>query len=208
LQTVTKPYISDYRVKGSKFLGYLYPATTQDEIDTLLESVKSEHPTASHHCYAYRLNPNELIEFEQDDGEPKGTAGLPILNSLRSAEMINCIIISVRYFGGTKLGKSGLIEAYGNSGRLCIQHAESRPIIPISRYRIVYDYPQQGIIDKLKNDFPLIEQNSVYLEKVELGIGCPTNVQKRFEKALESYTHLFDEFEKLDDSYHINQINE
>ena len=204
MQTVTETYTSDYRVKGSKFYGYLQPVVTQDDISTALESVKNEHPTATHYCYAFRINPYQSEEFEQDDGEPKGTAGMPILNTMRSAEMLNCIIISVRYYGGTKLGKSGLIKSYGESAQLCIQNAKLKSIITISHYRIVYDYPRQGVIDKLRNDFPLIELNSVYLEKAEVHLGCPTDLQKRFEQVLKAYIHLFDEFKKLDDSYQIN----
>jgi uncharacterized YigZ family protein len=203
LQTVIKTFTGDYRVKGSKFYGYLYPVASADDISNVLESVKNEHPAATHHCYAYRINPSQTEEFDQDDGEPNGTAGMPILNSMRSAEIVNCIIISVRYFGGTKLGKSGLIKAYGESAQLCIQNAELKPIIPVSCYRIVYDYPQQGVIDKLMNDFPLIKLNSVYLEKAECRLGCPSELKGQFEKVLKSYIHLFDEFKILDDSYHI-----
>jgi uncharacterized YigZ family protein len=123
LHTVNKPYHAEYRVKGSKFPSYIYPAEDRDDVNTVLTNLKSEHPAATHHCYAYRLHPNNVIEFDQDDGEPGSTAGLPILGSLRSNELINVLLVVVRYYGGTKLGKSGLIEAYGHTADLCIQKA-------------------------------------------------------------------------------------
>jgi len=206
LYTVTKLYQSDYRIKGSKFLGYLQQIEHKDDADSFLEWVKDEHPTATHHCYAWRVNPNKVQEFDQDDGEPGGTAGMPILNALRSAELINCMMVSVRYYGGTKLGKSGLIDAYGESARLCIQKADRFPVIPIQTYRIVYGYEHQGIIDKLKNDFTVIELNSEYMENVSLVIGVPKVDKARFEGKVESVKHLLDDFEATGQSYHINKI--
>jgi uncharacterized YigZ family protein len=205
LQTVTALYTSDYRIKGSKFLGYIKSVSNQADIDLFLDKVKSEHPVATHHCYAYRIDPNEPEEFDQDDGEPLGSAGLPILNALRSSEMINCMIVSVRYYGGTKLGKSGLIDAYGNSAKLCIENAKLKKVIHTVRYRIVYDYRHQGIIDKLKNDFPLIEIESSYMEKVEYQFGCPAEYHERLDEIMQSYIHLFDDFQKLEYSFHVEK---
>ena len=203
MQTVTTLYTSDYRIKGSKFFGFLKPVSTLQEVDIFLDKIKSEHPTATHHCYAYRLNPNKPEEFDQDDGEPSGTAGLPILNSLRSSELINCLIVSVRYYGGTKLGKSGLIDAYGESAKRCIVKADLKNVVKVIHYKIVYDYQHQGIIDKLKNDFPLIELNSTYLEKVEYHFGCPASNDDKFDGVIQSYIHLFEDYQKLDESFHI-----
>jgi uncharacterized YigZ family protein len=206
LYTVTKLFKSDYRVKGSKFLGYLHPAESKTEANEFLETVKNEPPTATHHCYAWRINPNNIEEFDQDDEEPGGTAGLPILNALKSADLINCIIISARYYGGTKLGKSGLIDAYGESARLCIEKAQLREIVPTQTYRIIYQYNHQGIIDKLKNDFTMIELNSEYLENVSLKIGIPQTEVERFEGTIGSHLHLFDDFKECGESYNIKKI--
>ncbi|PKD44232.1 hypothetical protein CWD77_01835 [Rhodohalobacter barkolensis] len=205
LYTVTKLFKSDYRIKESKFLGYLHPAESKTEADHFLETVKDEHPTATHHCYAWRVNPNKIEEFDQDDGEPSGTAGLPILNALKSADLVNCIMVSVRYYGGTKLGKSGLIDAYGESARQCIEHAVMKEVVPVQTYRIQYNYEHQGIIDKLKNDFTLIELNSVYLEDVTYEFGCPVDEIDRLEGKLKSVTHLFEDFEKTGESFHIKK---
>ncbi|MCC5913371.1 MAG: YigZ family protein [Balneolaceae bacterium] len=205
MHTVTATYKSDYRVKGSKFLGYLAPANSRKEAELALEKVRNEHKTATHHCYAFRINPSEPQEFDQDDGEPRGTAGMPILNAMRSAELMNAIVISVRYYGGTKLGKAGMIEAYGQSATLAIENALLKKILSINTYRIVYEYTNQSIIEKFKNDFTLIELESDYKERVSLTFGIPSKENKRFSAAINKEKHLFAEAEVLEDSYHVVQ---
>lgn len=199
--TITRSFTSDYRIKGSKFLGYLCPADSAKAADTALEQVKNEHPTATHHCYGWRIDPNKPEEFSQDDGEPGGTAGLPILNAMKSAELMNAVIIVVRYYGGTKLGKSGLIEAYGHAASLCIKAAELNSLISIRKFKIVYDYEHQGFIDKLKNDFTWFELEAGYLEKITLVCGCPVEEAERFLGAIQHKKHEFDEFEDLGKSW-------
>lgn len=205
MYTVTSLYRSEYRIKGSKFSGYLQQINSKGEADLYLDKIREEHPAATHHCYAWRVHPNRIEEFEQDDGEPKGTAGRPIMNALKSANLVNCIIVSVRYFGGTKLGKSGLIHAYGRSADLCIEEAGLKEIIPIRKYKIVYRYEHQGIIDKFKNDYPLIELNADYLEHVDFEFGCPLSKTDRLDGNLQPFEHLFLEFEKMEASYHVKK---
>lgn len=203
MQTITSTYIGEFRDKGSKFIGYLTPASTQSFVESALEFAKSEHPKATHHCYAYRIDPNSVIEFSQDDGEPSGTAGAPILNAMRSANLINCIMISVRYYGGTKLGKSGLINAYGECARQAIDSAKLNKVIPISRYRIIYDYPHQSHIEQLKNEFQLIELGSEYTDVINIEFGCPLKLHDRFKKTIMTSEHLFKKLERLDNSFHV-----
>lgn len=174
-----------YRVKGSKFIGFLYPTSSLDRIETVRNEVEGEHPSATHHCYAYRMNPSNLQEFRQDDGEPSGSAGTPILNQLRSAKLINTICIVVRYFGGTKLGIPGLIEAYGTTTSLGIQQADLLDVHRIQKIRISYPYPEQSHIDTLKNHWNLIELEASYLEKVTITFGCDKNYSKAFISTLE-----------------------
>lgn len=101
-----------YKEKGSKFIAVAYPVKSEDEFKEAYADVKNEYHNARHHCYAYRVNPEEEEVRSNDDGEPSGTAGKPILNQLYSFELYNICVIVVRYFGGTKLGVSGLINAY------------------------------------------------------------------------------------------------
>src|SRR5699024_755346 len=97
---------------------------------------------ATHHCYGWRISPNNIEEFAQDDGEPGGTAGLPILNQLKSFNVVNGACVVVRYFGGTKLGKAGLIQAYGHTAELCLKQAELSNLVATQNFRIIYPYQE------------------------------------------------------------------
>ena len=101
-----------YKEKGSKFLAFAIPVTTETEIKGHVEKIKKEYYDARHHCYAYILGHDKAAYRVNDDGEPSGTAGKPILGQLLSHDITDCLIVVVRYFGGTKLGVSGLIQAY------------------------------------------------------------------------------------------------
>jgi uncharacterized YigZ family protein len=101
-----------YRDKGSRFIGYAYPINSEAEIKDILADLRGSHPKARHFCWAYRLGPDKTVFRLNDDGEPGGSAGRPILNTILSAELTNILVVVVRYFGGTLLGVPGLINAY------------------------------------------------------------------------------------------------
>lgn len=121
--TISKDAIGEFKDRGSKFLAYLSRVETRDEAELLLQNCRKEHFKARHHCLAYRIGLEEVEERASDDGEPSGSAGMPILNQLRSADLINVAVVVVRYFGGTKLGVPGLIHAYGHAAELGIKEA-------------------------------------------------------------------------------------
>lgn len=114
--TLAGPAEAIYKEKSSKFLAYAYPVESEEEIRTLLDALRKKYYDATHHCYAWRLGPHGETFRANDDGEPSGTAGKPILGQLLSNELVNCLIVVVRYFGGTKLGVSGLIGALQGVG--------------------------------------------------------------------------------------------
>jgi uncharacterized YigZ family protein len=111
-KTLAGPATALFKDRGSKFFGFAYPVTSKDEVKQRVQALKKEHPKAVHHCFAYRIgfDGNELRA--NDDGEPSGTAGRPILGQIDSKGLTNVLIVVVRYFGGTLLGKPGLINAY------------------------------------------------------------------------------------------------
>ena len=113
--TISGPAEAIYKERSSKFLTYAYPVESEEEIKELLDALRKQYYDATHHCYAYRLGPQGEQFRANDDGEPSGTAGKPILGQLLSAKVTNCLVVVVRYFGGTKLGVSGLIQAYKES---------------------------------------------------------------------------------------------
>lgn len=110
--------------KGSKFLGYAYPTNTEEEVKQALDKIKEIHPKATHHCYAYRLGLEGENHRANDDGEPSGSAGLPIYNQLLSHDLTNVLLVVVRYYGGTKLGVGGLVKTYKESAKLTLEHSE------------------------------------------------------------------------------------
>ena len=122
--TIAAPAEAIYKEKSSKFLTYAYPVHSEEEIRELLEVLYKRHYDATHHCYAWRMGPHGEQFRANDDGEPSGTAGKPILGQLLSNSLTDCLIVVVRYFGGTKLGVSGLISAYKESAAAVIEEAE------------------------------------------------------------------------------------
>ena len=111
-QTINHPSEGIFRDKGSKFIGYAFPIKSEAEVKDIIAKLKGEHHKARHFCWALRLTPDRTIFKFNDDGEPSGTAGRPILNSLLSADVTDILVVVVRYFGGTLLGVPGLINAY------------------------------------------------------------------------------------------------
>lgn len=123
-KTISEPSEGLFKDKGSKFISFAYPVTSEDEIREIVQSIKKEHHSARHHCYAWRLGHEKLQFRANDDGEPSSTAGKPILGQIQSFDLTNILIVVVRYFGGTLLGVSGLINAYRNAALDAINQAE------------------------------------------------------------------------------------
>src|SRR6476620_9908190 len=111
-KTVKTTSEGTFRDKGSKFIAYIFPLQNESEVKVMLTSLRADHPKANHFCWAFRLTPDRSVFRLNDDGEPSGTAGRPILNTLLSYDLTNVLVVVVRYFGGTLLGVPGLINAY------------------------------------------------------------------------------------------------
>lgn len=138
-----------YKVKGSKFISCAYPVSSREEIDRLLQGLRAEHPKANHCCYAWKLGKEKFEYRYNDDGEPANSAGKPIYGQILSFELTNVLIAVIRYFGGTKLGVGGLIQAYRESARLALDHG----IVVIKEiklpFRLEFDYPQMDKVMRL-----------------------------------------------------------
>lgn len=122
-KTVDSPAEGLYKEKGSKFLAFLYPVRTEEEVKEKVGMLKEKYYDARHHCYAYRLGPDKLRFRFNDDGEPSSTAGKPIFGQIQSNDLTDVLIVVVRYFGGIKLGVSGLINAYRTAAADAVAHA-------------------------------------------------------------------------------------
>lgn len=130
-----------YKEKGSKFIAKVFHVETEEQIKSAMESVKKEFHDARHHCYAYRINPENEQFRSSDDGEPSGTAGKPILNQILSFELFDVLVVVVRYFGGTKLGVSGLINAYKSATRDAINQSKIKTRYIFRELILDFDYP-------------------------------------------------------------------
>ncbi len=138
--TITTDYYGEFRDRGSKFLTYAYPVTNEEEWQARLDEVRKQHSKANHHCYAFRLGLDKNNYRANDDGEPSGTAGRPILGQIDSFGLTNVIVIVVRYFGGTKLGTSGLINAYKEGTKEALKDAVIVEKVVADIYQLTFDY--------------------------------------------------------------------
>ncbi len=139
--------------KGSKFIGFSFPVKNESEIKKNLEKLKEQHPKATHHCYAFRLGISGENYRANDDGEPNGSAGLPIYNQLLAHNLTNILLIVIRYYGGTKLGVSGLVKAYKETAKLTLDECEIITKELESEIEISFSFNQQNIIFSLLNKF-------------------------------------------------------
>ena len=130
----------DFRDRGSKFLAYAWPIRSEDEIQEHIAALRKLHPKARHYCYAYRIGLDNNNFRANDDGEPSGTAGKPILGQIDSFGLTNVFIVVLRYFGGTLLGTSGLINAYRNSAQDALQKASIVEKLVEDVYRLTFGY--------------------------------------------------------------------
>lgn len=149
-----------FRDRGSKFLAYAYPVTSDQDIRTLVADLKKEHPKANHHCWAMRWSTDRSVFKLNDDGEPSGTAGRPILNILLSKSITNVAVVVVRYFGGTLLGVPGLINAYKSATESALAEAKIIEKTVNDIYTIAFDYLQMNEVMRIVKDdsLQLLEQ--------------------------------------------------
>ena len=149
-----------FKEKSSKFLCFAYPVTTEEQIRERLEVLYKKYYDATHHCYAWRLGPRGESFRANDDGEPSSTAGKPILGQLLSHEITDCLIVVVRYFGGTKLGVSGLIEAYKTSAAEVIAAAKVVERTVDERIEVRFSYMTMNEVMKVVKDLQpkIVEQ--------------------------------------------------
>src|ERR1700761_2467510 len=171
-RTIAAPAEGDFRDRGSKFLAFAYPITSEAHIKPIIDKLKSEHPKANHHCWAMRLTPDRGVFKLNDDGEPSGTAGRPILNTLLSQDVTNALVVVVRYFGGTLLGVPGLINAYKTAAVDALANAQiiSKTVNDI--YAVNFNYLQMNEVMRIikENDLEIISQQFDNDCRIELSI--------------------------------------
>lgn len=160
-KTILAPAESIFKDKGSKFIAFAYPVESEIEIKVKLEALGKRYFDARHHCFAYILGPDGNKYRAFDDGEPNHSAGDPILGQIRSRRLTDALVVVVRYFGGTKLGVSGLINAYKTATADALDKAGSIEKAVTRHFTLSYDYASTPEIMKMIRDFDLrIEKQS------------------------------------------------
>jgi uncharacterized YigZ family protein len=187
-KTIRTPAEGIFKDRGSKFLAYAYPIKQENEVKPLVENLKKEHFKAVHHCFAYRLGLDRSNFRVNDDGEPSGTAGKPIFNTLLSQEITNILVVVVRYFGGTLLGVPGLINAYKCATIEALAMADIIEKTVNDVYIVSFEFVQMNDIMKVVKEFSLKIRNQTYDNQ------CTMELE--FRKTLTN--QLIGKFEKID----------
>jgi uncharacterized YigZ family protein len=159
--TIEKDAEGIFKDRGSKFLAFAFPVSGENEIKTHLSALKKEHPSARHHCYAWRLGADKQAFRANDDGEPSNTGGKPILGQIQANDLTDVLIVVVRYFGGTLLGVSGLINAYKNAAADAIINCRIEEKFILFEFKIEFSFDDMNPVMKtLKdNECKIISQN-------------------------------------------------
>ena len=170
--TIEKPSVAEFKDRGSKFLAYAYPIQSADDFKKYLQALKKEHPKAVHHCFAYKIGLDGNNFRVSDDGEPSGSAGKPILSQIDSKQLVNVLVVVVRYFEGTLLGLPGLINAYKTASALTLQLT---PVIQkqvLVQYRLQFDYTRMNDVMIIIRQFAceVIRQETQLFCELEIGI--------------------------------------
>jgi uncharacterized YigZ family protein len=176
-----------FKDRGSKFISHAYPVKTEEDVKEILAQLRKDYYDARHHCYSYILNPDKSAFRINDDGEPSGSAGKPIHGQLLSYDLTNILVVVIRYFGGTKLGIPGLINAYREATRDALNQTEIITKTINEYFQIEYEYPLLGNVMRIIKDENLEQINT------QFEISC--KIEMRVRK--NDYQRIADEFGKI-----------
>jgi uncharacterized YigZ family protein len=165
-KTIQAPAEGIYKEKGSKFLAFAYPIDQEDQVKDLLGIIQKKYHDARHYCYAWRLGPDKTRYRLNDDGEPSGTAGKPIYGQIVSRDLTDVLVVVVRYFGGTKLGVSGLIRAYRTAASEALDQSMIIECKVIDHLKLEFSYGQMNTVMKL------IKDNHLEIEDQQFDLDC------------------------------------
>ena len=179
-----------FKDRGSKFYGYAFPVTNEEEIKENIEFLKKQHYNARHWCFAWQLGMKYEKYRANDDGEPTNSAGTPIYGQLQAFEVTNILVVVVRYFGGTKLGVSGLIQAYKTTAKLALENSEIIQKTINEEFILQFNYSEMNKVMRIVKD----EQISIINQKLDLNCMYTISVRK---KEADKVFKLFNEIYKV-----------
>lgn len=186
-RTITTTSEGYYKEKGSKFIAFALPAENETEVKQHLERIKKEYYDARHHCFAYRLGADKLVYRVNDDGEPSGTAGRPIFGQIQSNDLTNILIVVIRYFGGTKLGVRGLINAYKTASIDALEKAKIITKTVNDVYEVKYQYEKMNSVMKIVKD----EGLNIFDQQFEIDCSIKFVVRKKYSQV------IFEKFQNI-----------
>ena len=178
----------EFIINKSRFIGYGAPAASEEEALGFLADVRSAHKDASHHCYAYIIGANMGVMRYSDDGEPGGTAGMPIIEVMKARQITNACVVVVRYFGGVLLGAGGLTRAYSQGAATAINAAGVGEVSPTRRYLMEVPYPMLGRVEYLLKSLPVIVEDKQFSDAIVMTLIVRARDDKAFLSAVTSGT--------------------
>ncbi len=186
--TIEKKYQGYFKDKGSKFYAFAFPVKNEEEIKEILAGLRKEHHSARHHCFAWRLGMQDISFRANDDGEPSSTAGKPILGQLQSFNVTNILVVVVRYFGGTLLGVSGLINAYRSAAADVLQNAEI--VQKIIEREIILDFTYNELAEVMN----VIKQENLGIISTQFEEKCSLTFSVRksgYERIIQVFGNIY-----------------
>ena len=191
-KTIEKPSEETlFKEKGSKFFGYTFPVLSEDEVKNCIEELKKKHHSARHFCYAYQIGIETKKFRANDDGEPNNSAGLPIYGQIQAFDVTNILIVSVRYFGGTKLGVGGLISAYKTSAQLALEASDIIEKTIDVQFLLSFNYDMMNAVQRI------IKERSIEIVGQKLEMDCKYTISVR-KKDADLIFKIFDDLYKVD----------
>ena len=188
-KTIEKPSEETlFKDRNSKFFGYAFPVLNEEDIKNSLDELKKKHHAARHFCYAWQLGVETISYRANDDGEPNNSAGMPIYGQIQSFEVTNILIVSVRYFGGTKLGVGGLINAYKNSAQLALEASEILDKTIDIQFKLSFGY------DMMNKVMRIVKEKKLHIISQQLELDCQYIIAIRKKEAaaiFEIFTNLY-----------------
>jgi len=173
-----------YKEKGSRFIALAYPVSTQEAIKNILDSIRKEHHSARHHCFAWMLGQARETFRISDDGEPAGSSGRPIMGQINSCELTNILIVVVRYFGGKLLGVSGLINAYRTAAESAINNSEIVALVIQDYFELVFPYSSINDVMKVIKDEDISQSQQKFEIECKMIINFRSSARERILNSL------------------------
>lgn len=178
-----------FKEKNSKFFGYAYPITSEEEVKVILEDLRKQHHSARHWCYAFQLGTDKIYYRANDDGEPNNSAGMPIYGQIQSFGVTNVLVVSVRYFGGVKLGVGGLITAYKTSAQMALEASEIVEKTIDVHYTLKFGYHNMNKVMRV------IKEKNLDIVSQKMEMDCEIVISTRKKNApmvLEAFENLYE----------------